>query len=254
METGSKILTGVAATVVLALVGHAATGETFIAGLEQKAQTELAAHGLNAATVHLGHAPLSRGAVLEGDLPEGDRLEALDVVMAIPGIASASWAGKQEPAAAVGSSTGSTSAQPAGDSDKIAACQARVDKIIQARKISFRSGSAYVSLESRQILDELVKALKGCEGLSLAVEGHTDDNGDREVNRVMSQERADRIKAGLVERGIAKDRITATGFGASRPLDKGTGADADARNRRIEFRIGVADRASQNDAEAQQGN
>ena len=54
MEIGSKILTGVAATVVLALVGHVATGETFIAGLEQKAQTELAARGLDGATVHLG--------------------------------------------------------------------------------------------------------------------------------------------------------------------------------------------------------
>ena len=53
MEIGSKILTGVAATAVLALVGHVATGETFIAGLEQKAQTELAARGLDGATVHL---------------------------------------------------------------------------------------------------------------------------------------------------------------------------------------------------------
>jgi len=248
MEIGSKILTGAAATVALALVGHAATGESFISGLEQRAQTELAARGLDAATVSLGHAPLSREAVLDGALPEASKPEALAVVMAIPGIASASWKGKPAVTA-----DGSDAGPPSPDSEKIARCQAGVDKITESRKISFRSGSAYVSLESRQILDELAKALQACDGLSIAVEGHTDDNGDRDVNRVMSQERADRIKAGLVERGIAESLITATGYGATRPRAEGSGAAADAQNRRIEFRIGPASGAPQNDAEAQQG-
>ena len=258
MEIGSKILTGVAATVVLALVGHVATGDAFITGLEQKAQTELAARGLDAATVRLGHDPLSREAVIQGELPEGSRQEALDVVMAIPGISSASWKGQQpvataETEAVAGADAGSSPALPAADRDKIASCQAKVNKIAETRKISFRSGSAYVSLESRKILDALAKALKACDGLSIAVEGHTDDNGDKDVNRVMSQERADRIKAGLVERGIAERLITATGYGSTRPRAKGSDAAADAQNRRIEFRIGAASGASQNDAEAQQG-
>lgn len=249
---GSKILTGAAATVVLALVGHVVTGETFISGLEQKAQTELAARGLDGATVSLGHAPLSREAVLDGELPDAAKREALNVVMTIPGISSASWRGKPAIAAAEGD-TGAASAVPPADRDRIAKCQADVDKIAETRKISFRSGSAYVSLESRQILDELAKVLKACDGLTIAVEGHTDDNGDRDVNRVMSQERADRIKAGLVERGIAENLITATGYGATRPRAKGSDAAADAQNRRIEFRIGAAGGAAQNDAKAQQG-
>ena len=258
MEIGSKILTGVAATVVLALVGHVATGDAFITGLEQKAQTELAARGLDAATVRLGHDPLSREAVIQGELPEGARQEALDVVMAIPGISSASWKGQPPVATAntdavAGADAGPSPALPAADRDKIASCQTEVNKIAETRKISFRSGSAYVSLESRQILDALAKALKACDGLSIAVEGHTDDNGDKDVNRVMSQERADRIKAGLVERGIPERLITATGYGSTRPRAKGSDAAADAQNRRIEFRIGAASGASQNDAEAQQG-
>tara|TARA_R100001244_G_scaffold39766_9_gene35959 strand:+ start:5477 stop:6226 length:750 start_codon:yes stop_codon:yes gene_type:complete len=248
MESGSKILTGMAATAILALVGHVATGDTFIAGLEQKAQTELAARGLDAATVSLGHAPLSREAVLDGDLPDTAKQDALQVVMAIPGISSASWEGMPVVAAA----DGDPAAAPA-DRDRIAKCQAGVDTIVEARKINFRSGSAYVSLESRQILDELAKGLKTCDGLSIAVEGHTDDNGNPDVNRVMSQERADRIKAGLVERGIPASRITATGYGSTRPRAEGTDAAADAQNRRIEFRIGAASGAPQNDAEAQQG-
>ena len=172
--------------------------------------------------------------------------------MAVPGVSSASWRRKQ----AMETATDDKSAKPAvasADDQKVATCQTEVDKIVESRKIQFRPGSPYVTLEARQILDRLAGALKNCDDLSIAVEGHTDDNGDKDVNRVMSQERADRIKAGLVERGISENRITATGFGSSRPRAKGSDAAADAQNRRIEFRIGTAGGASQNDAEAQQG-
>ncbi len=253
MEFGGKILAGAAATVVLALVGHAVTGENFISGLEQKAQTELAARGLDDASVTFGRDPLSRSAVLDGELPDDAKQEALNVVMAIPGVASASWQGEEklEKAAEEGGSTtpdvGSATLQ------KIAECQESVDKITESRKINFRSGSAYVSPESNQILDKVAAALKACEGLTIAVEGHTDNNGDRGVNKTMSQERADRIKAGLMERGIAGNLITATGYGSARPRAKGSDAAADAQNRRIEFRIGPANGSLRNDAEAPQG-
>jgi len=255
MEIGSKILTGAAATAILALIGHVATGETFISGLEQQARTELAARGLEGATVRLGHDPLSRDAVLGGELPDAAREEALNAVMTIPGISSASWRDKRTIAAAEDGMT-PEAASPSANGESIAKCQAGVDRIVETRKISFRSGSAYVSLESRKILDELAKALqaKACDGLSIAVEGHTDDNGDRSVNRVMSQERADRIRAGLIERGIAESRLSATGFGSSRPRARGSDAAADAQNRRIEFRIAAAGGAPPNDAQAQQGN
>jgi OOP family OmpA-OmpF porin len=246
MEIGSKILAGAAATVVLALVGHAVTGEKFISGLEQKAQTELAARGLEAATVHFSREPLSRDAILDGDLPDSARQEALSVVVAVPGVSSASWKGAEAIDGAEGE--GSTAAD-----GKIAQCQNDVDRIIKADGISFRSGSAYVSLDTKRVLDKIASALKGCDGLPVTVEGHTDDNGDSEVNRVMSQERADRIKAGLVERGIPAGLIAAKGYGSTRPRAKGSDAAADAQNRRIEFRIGSAGGPSQNDAKAQQG-
>lgn len=251
MEIGSKILTGAAATVVLALVGHAVTGENFITGLEQKAQTELAARGLNGASVHLGRDPLSRAAVLDGDLGDEAKQEAMGVVMAIPGVSSASWKGPHVIVAAEDGAPG-TAISTAADQDKITKCQGDVDKIMAANNISFRSGSAYVSLDTKKILDQVAGALQSCDGLSVTVEGHTDDNGNSDVNRDMSQERADRIKAGLAERGIAESLISAKGYGSTRPRAEGSGAAADAQNRRIEFRIGAAKGPSQNDAKAQQ--
>tara|TARA_R110000824_G_scaffold85425_1_gene212275 strand:+ start:2471 stop:3232 length:762 start_codon:yes stop_codon:yes gene_type:complete len=252
MKIGSKILTGAAATVVLALVGHAATGENFITGLEQKAQTELAARGLESASVSFDRDPLSRRAILDGEVTDDMKQEALTVVRAVAGVSGASWRGEEDAEAADDPNIIAPAVDTASP-EKIAQCQNGVDQIIEAKKINFRSGSAYVSPEANRILDELAGALKACAGLSIAVEGHTDDNGDRDVNQVMSQERADRIKAGLVERGISGSLITATGYGSARPRATGSGAAADATNRRIEFRIGSGNGSSQNDAKAQQG-
>jgi OOP family OmpA-OmpF porin len=251
MKIGSKILTGAAATLILALVGHAATGEKFISGLEQKAQTELAARGLDGASVSLGRDPLSRGAILDGTVTDEVKQDALNVVMAIPGISGASWQAGEAAETADGTAA---SVLTAADQDKVAKCQADVDKIIETKGISFRSGSAYLSLETKQILDQLSSALQACAGLSITVEGHTDDNGDSEVNLIMSQERSDRIKAGLVERGIPEALITAKAFGSTQPLVTGSDAAADAQNRRIAIRIAAASSPSQIDAKAPQQN
>ena len=257
MEVGGKILVGAAVTVVLALVGHAATGEQFIAGLEQKAETELTAMGLADAQVNFSRDPLSRSAILDGELTGDAKEKALLAVAAIPGVSDASWKGDGEAGKIANGGEAAERTQGSANATKIAECQTNVDKIIAARKINFRSGSAYVSPESNRILDEVAAALKVCGELSIAVEGHTDDNGDSGVNKAMSQERADRIKAGLVDRGMSERLISATGYGSTRPKARGSDAAADAQNRRIEFRIGTADTAPksapQNGAKAQQG-
>lgn len=243
-------MVGAAATAILALAAHAITGDRFISGLEQQAETELAARGLDGASVTFGRDPLSRSAVLDGELAQDARQEAVGVVRAIPGVSGASWKREDRTETPGGSRT---AAPGASDADKVAACQGEVDRIIEARKISFRSGSAYVSPASNEILDALAAALKKCDGLTVAVQGHTDDDGDRAVNQVMSQERADRIKAGLIDRGLSEKLITATGYGSTRPRVEGSDAAADAQNRRIEFQIGPAQSTSQNGANGQQG-
>ena len=257
MEVGGKILVGAAVTVVFGLIGHVVTGERFISGLEQQAQSELAALGLDGAQVSLSRDPLSRSAILDGALTGSAKEEALTAVAAIPGVSDASWKGEAKADKSVEDDAAAASVQDLAATGKIAECQNGVDKIIEARKISFRSGSAYVSPESNRILDEVAAVLKPCNGLSIAVEGHTDDNGDAGVNKAMSQERADRIKAGLIERGLSGNLISATGYGSTRPKAKGADAAADAQNRRIEFRIGSANNrqksAPQNGAKAQQG-
>ena len=71
----------------------------------------------------------------------------------------------------------------------------------------------------------------------MVVEGHTDSQGSASSNQDLSQRRAEAVRDYLVSRGIAGDRLTAQGFGPSRPIaDNGT-AEGRANNRRVEIVI-----------------
>lgn len=261
MDVGGKILTGAMATALLALVGHYVTGDRYIAGLENAAQTEMAAQGMEDVKITFARAPLSRKAVLDGDVTDDIKQKALNAVSAMPGISSAVWTGSDMVASA-GAGNSSEAGNGKGDGGHtdvdpatqvaVAKCQGGVDKAIEGQKLSFRSGSAYVSPASNSILDEVAAALEPCSGLAVTVGGHTDDNGNAQVNKILSQERADRVRGGLIDRGISENLITAIGFGAEQPLAASDGPEADAQNRRIEFKVQAADKNETNDANSQQ--
>lgn len=253
MEVGGKILTGAVATALLAVVGHYATSDGYISGLEKAAQTEMTAQGMEGVEVAFGRDPLSRKAVLDGDVSDDMKQKALNAVAAIPGVSDAVWAGSGLVGGTDGGDGSETSGGGANADPAITKCQTAVDQAMDGKKLSFRSGSAYISPASNQILDDVAAALEPCSGLAIAVGGHTDDNGNAEVNKILSQERADRVRAGLIERGIAENMVTATGFGAEQPLATETGPEADARNRRIEFKVQAANKKATNDANSQQG-
>jgi len=103
--------------------------------------------------------------------------------------------------------------------------------------IQFDFAKATIRPESNKLLDEAVKVLKQYPELRISISGHTDNVGEPAKNLELSQQRADSVKAYLVGKGIAAERIETRGAGETEPIaDNGTDKGRQ-ENRRIEFKL-----------------
>ena len=71
----------------------------------------------------------------------------------------------------------------------------------------------------------------------LLIEGHTDNAGKAATNFKLSQSRADAVKKYFVDNGVDAARVTAKGYGPSKPIADNKTAAGKAKNRRVEFTI-----------------
>ncbi len=101
-------------------------------------------------------------------------------------------------------------------------------------RINFDLGSNRINDESKSTLDQIVVAMKANRDWRVAIEGHTDAQGTPDYNRALSERRAEAVKAYLQSAGIAPGRLSAVGFGASRPVAPND-ALGNVLNRRVEF-------------------
>lgn len=106
-----------------------------------------------------------------------------------------------------------------------------------ASNLNFVSGTAAILPKSFAALNTLTNILKTDESLKLSLEGHTDNVGTEEKNQMLSEARANAVKAYFVKKGIDKDRIATAGFGASKPIADNKTAAGKAINRRVEFKV-----------------
>ena len=103
--------------------------------------------------------------------------------------------------------------------------------------IKFRTARSTIRSSSFRVLDEAVAVLGKYPSLHIRIEGHTDDRGRDDKNMALSQARAEAVRQYLIEHGVAANRLTAKGFGETKPAaDNGTRAGR-AQNRRTEFVI-----------------
>ncbi|GMV39133.1 MAG: hypothetical protein AMXMBFR64_08490 [Myxococcales bacterium] len=105
------------------------------------------------------------------------------------------------------------------------------------RGIQFDTGKATIRKQSFPTLDEAVQVLAEFPLITLIVEGHTDDRGSDVKNLKLSQDRADSVKQYFVAKGIAADRLTAIGYGETKPVAPNKTEAGRQENRRIEFKL-----------------
>ena len=106
-----------------------------------------------------------------------------------------------------------------------------------AKRIQFEYTKSDLLPNSFAVLDEVVKILKQNPGLYLTIEGHTSKDGSYDANMKLSQARADKVKSYLQSKGIAGARMTAQGFGPTKPLNEGKTEQEKSKNRRVELKV-----------------
>jgi outer membrane protein OmpA-like peptidoglycan-associated protein len=102
--------------------------------------------------------------------------------------------------------------------------------------LTFRSGSTNVADLAPGALDQILELLKAHpEAKKVTFEGHAD--GTEAHAPELSANRAATIVKWLTAKGIAADRLTFKGSGATKPVDRNTDEEGRARNRRVEIHV-----------------
>jgi len=111
--------------------------------------------------------------------------------------------------------------------------QAKKSLILEG--VNFATGKAELTPESQAILDGVAESLVANEEIKVQVGGHTDNTGSAAVNKRLSAARANAVREYLISKGVAASRLTAAGFGPSKPIASNKTAAGRAQNRRVEL-------------------
>jgi photosynthetic reaction center cytochrome c subunit len=116
---------------------------------------------------------------------------------------------------------------------------------LDSDELRFASGSAALPVGQLPTLDRTAALLLDRPELTARIQGHTDSLGGAEVNQRLSQQRAEAVRQALVERGIAPERLTASGAGAAEPIADNATPQGRRENRRVEIYLTAQDGAQQ---------
>lgn len=111
-----------------------------------------------------------------------------------------------------------------------------VQKVEPIENVLFETGTAKLLPASFASIDKLVNRMKA-NTMKIEIRGHTDDQGKKEINQTLSEERAKAVIEYLLSKGIAKNRLSFKGFGDMNPIAANDTEEGRKKNRRVEFVI-----------------
>ena len=106
--------------------------------------------------------------------------------------------------------------------------------------VIFATGKAELDAKSDGEIQNLAAFMKKFPDTSVEISGHTDTSGSAEINNSLSQKRADSVKNALVKAGVESSRLTAKGYGSSRPVASNKTKAGRDENRRVTAEIAVS--------------
>ena len=121
--------------------------------------------------------------------------------------------------------------------DALAVLEAEIQEAVTANPILFAPQSSDLDPASDAVLADIATRLLELPEVQVEIVGHTDDQGPDDENQVLSENRAEAVKARLVELGVDEDRLNARGEGEQFPIVPNDSAENRERNRRIEFNL-----------------
>jgi len=111
------------------------------------------------------------------------------------------------------------------------------NKIEIKQTVYFDTSRARIKHVSFPLLDEVAQALTDNPTIKVEIQGHTDSQGSARTNLRLSQKRAEAVRAYLIKKSIASDRMVAKGYGKEIPIADNRTAEGRSQNRRVEFVI-----------------
>ena len=118
-------------------------------------------------------------------------------------------------------------------------------KLQSSATVPFKFNQYVLTTEAQEDLDKLAEGLKSNRRYFVAVEGYTDDVGDKRYNEALSRRRADSVAEYLVAKhDVPIYRIHMIGLGEEKPVEEGHNRAARAKNRRVEVKVFSADQVT----------
>lgn len=104
-----------------------------------------------------------------------------------------------------------------------------------ALNILFDTGKSTIKTESEPIIEQIYLLLNSNPELHISIEGHTDNVGNLESNKKLSEERAKTVMNTLIGKGIKSERLSFIGWGQEKSIADNRTEEGRAKNRRVEI-------------------
>lgn len=108
---------------------------------------------------------------------------------------------------------------------------------VRLKNIYFDFDKTSLKNESFVELNKVVDFLKQNPSVEIEISGHTDNKGSDDYNATLSQGRSESVVNYIISQGIDAYRLSAHGYGESKPIDTNDSDDGRANNRRVEFTV-----------------